>query len=56
VVVAGAVGLGGEAADAADASPFFASAPPPPEFLAWSAIWIVVVLALAVISLRRRDL
>jgi ABC-type transport system involved in multi-copper enzyme maturation permease subunit len=56
VVVAGAVGIGGEAADAADASPFFASAPPPPEFLAWSAIWIVVVLALAVISLRRRDL
>jgi ABC-type transport system involved in multi-copper enzyme maturation permease subunit len=56
VVVAGAVGLGGEAADAADASPFFASAPPPAEFLAWSAIWILVVMALAIVSLRRRDL
>jgi ABC-type transport system involved in multi-copper enzyme maturation permease subunit len=53
LVVAGATGLGGEAADA---SPFFASAPPPPEFLAWSAAWIVAILALAILSLRRRDL
>jgi ABC-type transport system involved in multi-copper enzyme maturation permease subunit len=56
VVVAGAIGLGGEAADAADASPFFASAPPPTEFLVWSVVWILSVLALAVVSLRRRDL
>ncbi|HEX2469129.1 MAG TPA: ABC transporter permease [Candidatus Limnocylindrales bacterium] len=56
VVVAGAIGLGGEAADAADASPFFASAPPPTEFLVWSVVWVVVVLGLAVISLGRRDL
>ena len=44
------------AGEAADANPFFASAPPPATFLAWSVAWIVVVLVLAVVSLRRRDL
>ncbi len=53
VVIAGAMSGAGEAADA---NPFFASAPPPATFLAWSVAWIVVVLVLAVISLRRRDL
>ena len=53
LVVAGAISGAGEAADA---NPFFASAPPPATFLAWSVAWIVVVLVLAVVSLRRRDL
>ena len=53
VVIAGAMSGAGEAADA---NPFFASAPPPATFLAWSVAWIVVVLVLAVVSLRRRDL
>ncbi len=53
LVVAGAISGAGPAADA---NPFFASAPPPATFLAWSAAWIVVVLVLAVVSLRRRDL
>jgi ABC-type transport system involved in multi-copper enzyme maturation permease subunit len=52
-VVLVAVGRGGAAADA---NPFFASAPPPAAFVAWSALWIAIVLALAVISLTRRDL
>ena len=53
LVVAGAISGAGEAADA---NPFFASTPPPATFLAWSVAWIVVVLVLAVVSLRRRDL
>ena len=46
----------GRAGPAAAANPFFAAAPPPTEFVAWSAVWVVIVLGLAVISLRRRDL
>ena len=52
-VVIAAVGRGGPAVEA---NPFFAIAPPAGTFLAWSAAWIVIVLALAVISLDRRDL
>ena len=53
LVIAGA----GEAfGDASDANPFFASGPPEPAFLIWSVVWIVAVLALATLSLRRRDL
>jgi len=52
-VVLVALGRGGPAADA---NPFFASTPPPLPFLAWSVAWIVLVLALTVISLDRRDL
>jgi ABC-type transport system involved in multi-copper enzyme maturation permease subunit len=37
-------------------NPFFAAAPPPTEFLLWSAGWVVVVLGLAIVSLSRRDL
>lgn len=37
-------------------SPFFAAAPPPITMVAWSVIWIVLVLALAVVLLRRREL
>ena len=53
LVVAGAISGAGEAADA---NPFFATTPPPATFLAWSVAWIAVVLVLAVVSLRRRDL
>ena len=52
-VVLIALGRGGPAADA---NPFFASTPPPLPFLAWSVAWVVLVLALTVISLDRRDL
>jgi ABC-type transport system involved in multi-copper enzyme maturation permease subunit len=52
-VVLVALGRGGPVADA---NPFFASSPPPLPFLAWSVAWIVLVLALTVISLDRRDL
>jgi ABC-2 type transport system permease protein len=40
----------------ARSSPFFAAAPPPVALVAWSGIWVVLVLALAVILLRRREL
>jgi ABC-type transport system involved in multi-copper enzyme maturation permease subunit len=52
-VILVAVGRGGPAAES---NPFFASVAPPLEFIAWSALWVVVVLGLAVISLERRDL
>jgi ABC-type transport system involved in multi-copper enzyme maturation permease subunit len=52
-VVLAALGRGGSAAQA---NPFFAAALPPAPFLIWSAIWIALVLALATISLSRRDL
>jgi ABC-type transport system involved in multi-copper enzyme maturation permease subunit len=40
----------------AENSPFFASAPPPPALVAWSVIWVAIVLNLAVVLLRRREL
>jgi ABC-type transport system involved in multi-copper enzyme maturation permease subunit len=40
----------------ARSSPFFAANPPPITMVAWSAIWIVLVLALAITQLRRREL
>ena len=40
----------------ARASPFFAATGPSPAIVAWSAIWVVLVLALAVTQLRRREL
>ena len=40
----------------ARSSPFFAAAPPPIAIVAWSGIWIVLVLALAITQLRRREL
>jgi ABC-type transport system involved in multi-copper enzyme maturation permease subunit len=52
-VVLVAVGRGGPAAEA---NPFFAMAIPPGAFLAWSAAWIAIVLAIAVVSFARRDL
>lgn len=53
VVIAALEGVGGPAVDV---NPFFAPIPPPPELIAWTAVWIVGVLALATWSLRRRDL
>ncbi len=52
-VVFVALGRGGPAAEA---NPFFASIPPPVGFVAWSVIWVAIVLGLAVVSLSRRDL
>jgi ABC-2 type transport system permease protein len=40
----------------ADANPFYAATPPPPEFVAWSVIWLAVVLAVAAWSLNRREI
>ncbi len=40
----------------ARSSPFFAASPPPIQLVIWSAIWIVLVLALAITQLRRREL
>ena len=52
LVVLGATRFGA----AADANPFFASSPPPVEFVAWSVIWIAAVVGLAVWSLNRREI
>jgi ABC-type transport system involved in multi-copper enzyme maturation permease subunit len=40
----------------ATSSPFYAAAPPPVALVAWSAVWIGLVLALAITLLRRREL
>lgn len=40
----------------ARSSPFFASEPPSIAIVAWSAIWMVLVLVLAINQLRRREL
>lgn len=45
----------GNAGRAASANPFFAAAPPTDQFLAWTAAWMVAVLALACYSLKRRE-
>ena len=37
-------------------SPFFASEGPSPAIVAWSVVWLVLALALAVAQLRRREL
>ena len=41
---------------AATANPFFAASPPTDQFLLWSAVWVVAALALAIYSLRRREI
>jgi ABC-type transport system involved in multi-copper enzyme maturation permease subunit len=48
-----ALGRGGAVAEA---NPFFATAAPSAAFVVWSAAWVVVVLAVSVVSLSRRDL
>jgi len=40
----------------AQSSPFFAATPPSVTIVAWAGIWLVLVLALAVSQLRRREL
>jgi ABC-type transport system involved in multi-copper enzyme maturation permease subunit len=40
----------------AEGSPFFAASGPPPAIVAWSVVWVVLVLALAIVQLRRREL
>ena len=40
----------------ARASPFFAASGPPPALVAWSIGWVALVLALAIVQLRRREL
>jgi hypothetical protein len=47
---------GGALGPAAEANPFFAAAPPPLAFVAWSVMWVAGFLALAVWSLERREL
>lgn len=44
------------AGPAAAANPFFASAPPPAAYLAWCALWVAAILALAVFSFRAREI
>jgi ABC-type transport system involved in multi-copper enzyme maturation permease subunit len=53
----GAVVLAGAAAGPEFAAfPFYAAAPPPLAYLAWSAAWLVAVLTAGVVSFRRREL
>ena len=40
----------------AEGNPFFASSPPPPAFLAWCLAWVAIVLGLAIVAIRRREL
>jgi ABC-type transport system involved in multi-copper enzyme maturation permease subunit len=47
---------GGANLDAMAANPFFASAPPPPAFIAWSLVWVVLVLSAGIALFRRREL
>jgi ABC-type transport system involved in multi-copper enzyme maturation permease subunit len=53
LVIAGA---GSTLGPMAEANPFFASAPPPIEFVAYSVGWVALVLGLAIWSLNRREL
>jgi ABC-type transport system involved in multi-copper enzyme maturation permease subunit len=46
----------GEASRIEDANPFYAAAPPPLAFVAWSIVWIGAVLGLAAWWFERRDL
>ncbi|HEV1997200.1 MAG TPA: ABC transporter permease subunit [Candidatus Dormibacteraeota bacterium] len=46
----------GTSGRAASANPFFAAAPPTDQFLLWTAVWVVAILALTIYSLRRREI
>ncbi|OGO57088.1 MAG: hypothetical protein A2V85_17905 [Chloroflexi bacterium RBG_16_72_14] len=43
-------------AAALEANPFFASAPPPAAFVAWSVAWVALVLLAGMAAFRRREL
>lgn len=45
-----------EGVEFARSSPFFTDSPPATVIVAWSALWVVMVLALAINQLRRREL
>jgi ABC-type transport system involved in multi-copper enzyme maturation permease subunit len=51
-----AVVLATQGIQVAEANPFYAAAPPPLAFIAWSIVWIAGALALAVWSLDRREI
>ena len=46
----------GRSPEAMAANPFFASSPPPPVFVAWSVVWVVLVLLAGIALFRRREL
>jgi hypothetical protein len=46
----------GRNATAMQANPFFASAPPPAAFIAWSVAWVMLVLAAGIVLFPRREL
>lgn len=46
----------GRNTEAMRANPFFADAPPPAAFVAWSAAWVVLVLLAGIALFRRREL
>jgi ABC-type transport system involved in multi-copper enzyme maturation permease subunit len=46
----------GRNAEAMRANPFFADAPPPAAFVAWSVAWVLLVLLGGVLAFRRREL
>jgi ABC-type transport system involved in multi-copper enzyme maturation permease subunit len=47
---------GGRRPNTLAANPFYAGEPPPPEFIAWTVLWIVLVLAGGIALFRRREL
>jgi ABC-type transport system involved in multi-copper enzyme maturation permease subunit len=51
-----AVVLAAQGIEVAEANPFYAAAPPPLAFIAWSILWIAGALALAAWSLDRREI
>jgi ABC-type transport system involved in multi-copper enzyme maturation permease subunit len=51
-----AAGTGGRAQRIVTNSPFYAASGPPPGFLAFVALWTVIVLSVAIVSFRRREI
>jgi ABC-type transport system involved in multi-copper enzyme maturation permease subunit len=41
---------------ASEANPFYAATPPPAGFVAWSVVWVLLVLGLGIVLFRRREL
>ena len=48
--------VAGRNATAMQANPFFASAPPPLAFIAWSVAWVLLVLGAGIVLFRQREL